>query len=346
MSDEQVRIAINRREWVHWSEYSLKVSIDAYSTLEFAAPFEHERAEFRVAFRPASYIPVAVDVWGETVFDGVMIDVDPDFDASRSTVKASAYSTPMVFEDCTLPDASLPFEYHALTLRGIANLVCKPFDLRVYFPDEDGPVFEKVAAEKDQKIQDFLVGLAKQRGFVVTNTNDGALLIWKARAPGHPVARLTDEQAPVLGLTTERNTREYFTSITGYTEAKKGRPGGRFTVQNPRLSAPPRPFAVKFDDTETGDVATATRAWLGRMFANMVSYDVHVATWRDPSGQLWAPNTTITLLAPKAMIYTETELLIREVTFSQSANETTATLKVVLPGAFAGDAPERMPWDE
>ena len=81
------------------------------------------------------------------------------------------------------------------------------------------------------------------------------------------------------------------------------------------------------------------------MFGNMAGFAATVATWRDPNGDLWAPNTTVTLVAPGAMVYTEFEFIIRAVQFSRDSRETTATLELVLPGSFSGEIPETLPWD-
>jgi prophage tail gpP-like protein len=68
--------------------------------------------------------------------------------------------------------------------------------------------------------------------------------------------------------------------------------------------------------------------------------------WRDPQGDLWQPNKTMLLTAPRAMIYRRTELLIRSVTLRQKADVETASLELCLPGAFNGKTPDFMPWDE
>jgi prophage tail gpP-like protein len=38
------------------------------------------------------------------------------------------------------------------------------------------------------------------------------------------------------------------------------------------------------------------------MFGNMAAYTLTVASWRDDAGKLWEPNTTVTLIAPGAMV--------------------------------------------
>ena len=82
------------------------------------------------------------------------------------------------------------------------------------------------------------------------------------------------------------------------------------------------------------------------MFGAMASYSVALSTWRDPAGNLWAPNTTLKLQAPGAMIYNSYEFIVRSVEFSKDSTSETARLNLVLPGAFSGQIPEALPWDE
>ena len=74
------------------------------------------------------------------------------------------------------------------------------------------------------------------------------------------------------------------------------------------------------------DAPAAVRARLGRMFANAFSVSVELPTWRDPGGRLWKPNTTVRLKAPDAMIYTESEFLIRNVVLRGNKDARTATI--------------------
>jgi len=81
------------------------------------------------------------------------------------------------------------------------------------------------------------------------------------------------------------------------------------------------------------------------MFASAISYNIEVATWRSPNGNLWSPNTTIKIQAPGAMIYEPYEFLIKSVTFKGERSGRIASLSLVLPGAFSGRIPEGLPWD-
>jgi hypothetical protein len=81
------------------------------------------------------------------------------------------------------------------------------------------------------------------------------------------------------------------------------------------------------------------------MFAEMARWTIpDLPTWRDPQGDVWTPNKTLMLKAPGAMVYDWYEMLIRSVVIHDDAAKQSATLGVVLPGAFSGEVPSTLPW--
>jgi prophage tail gpP-like protein len=255
------------------------------------------------------------------------------------------------------PKGAIKTEFKkGLTLKDIAQQLCDPFDLDCEFRGDVGPVFDRQSCGIEKKIHEFLVPLAKQRGFVITNTEDGKVLFWKTIARGVPVAQFVEGIAPLTKVRAKFSPQDYHSQITGYSPSKKGRPGGVTTVLNPWLgklletTAPIneyRPLSCKFDDTERADAPDSAKARMGRMFGNCCSWDIEeLPTWRDPDGKLWNPNTLITLLCSGAMVYRQSEMLIREVKLNQGIDKLSASLNVVLPGAFSGEIPQTLPWIE
>lgn len=367
--DEQVSLLIDRKLFAYWSDLEIKLSIDSFDTVGFSAPFEPDRQEFRETFRPFSFKPIQVLVAGEPIFTGTMVGVDPDFDATGKRVAITAYAQPGVLGDCTAPtgfghkgrsaSGAVKLEFTKLTLAAIAAQLCEPFGIEIEFRDPPGAPFEKVAIKIEEKIHSFLAELAKQRGLVMTNNSDGGLLFWQSVGRQHqaPVAQLVEGVPPLTGVKATFSPQEYYSEITGFAAAKHRKGGSRYTYRNPFLGAgldggtDPintfRPMSCKFDDTERGDAPDATKAKVGRMFANMAAFATdEMPGWRDRRGKIWDPNRAITLLAPSAMVYRETEMLIREVTLRQSKDKESAQLNLVLPGAFSGEIPERLPWSE
>lgn len=343
---EAVSILIGGTRYTGWNELELHLSLDTFDTIAFTAPFEPENVGFRDTFRPFSFKPLEVSVNDALVFTGTLVGVDPKTEPASRSVAVSGYATPGVLNDVSMPVSAFPLELAGLNLRQIAERVLEPFGLRVVVDGHVGAAFHRVALKPDESPLSFLAELAKQRGFVITNLEDGRVHFQRSVAPGSPIARLQEGARPLLSVSPTFSPQEYFSEITGLASAKAGRAGSAYTVRNPRLTGVIRPTTFTADDTEKGDIPAATSAKLGRMFGNMVAYVIELPTWRDPNGDLWWPNQTLTVTAPGAMIYRETELLIRDVTLKQSAGATTASLGLVLPGAFSGVVPERLPWDE
>lgn len=359
---DDVTILIDGEEFTSWPSLDIHTAMDSISMVGFNAPFEPERLVFRETFRPFQFKSVILNITGsegtadpgnpQKVFDGTLIDVSPDVDPNKSEVLVSSYALPGVLQDSNIPTSDLPTEFGGVKLDLLAELLLRPFSVSALHDADPGTAFEKVHLDIERKIFDFLSDLARQRNQVISNTADGELLFQQSAPVGKPVARLKDNEQPLLSVIPAFSPQEYFSEITGfvaYRKRRKGKPRRKasiFTVKNERLPGVLRPLNFLLNDTESADAPAAVNAKMGRMFANMAAYSAEVATWRDPQGELWSDNTTINLLAPSAMIYTETEFLIRTVTLHQTASRQTATLGLVLPGAFSGEIPETLPWEE
>ena len=366
--NENVQLLVGDTLLSHWSDLEIKLSTDSFDTVSFAAPFDPSRKELRELFQPFSFKPIKVLLNGDDLFTGTMIGVEPAFDANSGTVQISGYAQPAVLGDCTAPSGlgrkgrrsaigAVPLTFNKATLRDIATQLCEPFGLKCEFRGPAGAPFEKVAIKLDEKIHSFLVGLAKQRGLVLTNNVDGSLLFWQSIKRGSPVVQFVEGVTPLTGVQATFSPQEYYSEITGYAATKRRKGGSVSTYINPWLgsgiddgSGPinqHRPISCKFDDTERADAPAATKTKVGRMFANMAAWVTDaLPTWRDPQGKLWDPNTSINILAPSAMIYRDTELLIRDVVFKCNKDVLSATLGLVLPGAFSGEIPDNLPWIE
>ena len=345
VSENEVSLSIEKTRFRFWSGITITRSIDTFDTLEFTAPFESSNEDFKTIFAPFSYKTVSVAVGATPLFTGVMLAPIPRLDPEGKTVTVSGYSLPGVINDCNMPASAFPLEFSGQGLQDIAIVVARYFGLSVEFTEQQGPTFETVAADPTEKAFAFLTKLARQRNFVISSSPRGKLVFQRSIASGKPVARLSQGLAPLVSVTPEFKPQGYYTHISGLAPAVVGVDGSQYTVENLQLQGVIRPHTFKADDTESADVKGAVEAKMGRMFANAVSYSIQVSSWRDPLGNLWAPNTTITLLAEGAMIYSEYEFLVRSVTFSRDENSESATLKLVLPGAFSGQLPEAMPWD-
>jgi prophage tail gpP-like protein len=356
VTSDEVTLHIAGQRWRFFDDLEINLGLDSHPTVGFSAPFDHRRREFRDTFRQFSFRPLEVAIGGQRVFTGVLVEVQPRCEPDASTVSCAGYSKAAQLETLNLPADKLPFQASGLSLRQIAQQLAGAYDIGVEIEGPEGAAFRRVKTrskkidtqlDHEQKIGDFLIELAKQRGLLVSSTVTGDLLFRESVRPGNPVVRLAEGQPPLVSVAPTYNPQDYYTEITGFTSAKRGVTGSKYTQRLERLQGGTlRALSFKLDDIEKGDAAAAVKAKVGRMLANAFTVTLNVPTWRDPSGALWSPNTTITLTAPGAMIYRETELLVRDVFLKQSAGEQTASLGCVLPGTFGGEIPPRLPWED
>lgn len=345
-SDKEIALLIDGQRFRYWSEISITRAIDAVDTVEFSAPFDVDAPGFKQTFKPYTYRDIVVTVGGDPLFTGTMIDVNPVIEPTQKTLSVSCYATPGVLGDCTAPASAYPLEYNGQGLREIAAAQADQFGIAVQFNSDQGAIFDRVASAPDKTVLSFLIELAQQRNLIISSTPRGALLFSRSEPVSNPVAILRQGESPLIGVTPSFSPQQYHSHITGLHPIAVGTEGSQFTVKNPRLLGVTRPLTFTARDAKDGDVKEAVEAKAGRMFGNMASYSVEVAAWHDSSGKLWEPNTTIKLIAPDAMIYTEYNFIIRNVRFSKTESEETATLNLVMPGSFEGKIPESLPWDD
>jgi prophage tail gpP-like protein len=341
----EIAVNIDGKRYRYWTQASVTRSLDAPDTVSFSSPFEPDRAELREAFKPFSFKDLDVDVDGARIFSGTLVTAEPDLSENSTIVDCSGYARAGVLQDCTAPPSLWPVEYDGLTLPQIADALCDPFGLSPVFEAPAGSSFERVSIGAGESVWRFLSSLAHDRGLVIGTNADGDPVFRQSVQAGQPVARLKQGDSPLQSVRVAFSPQEYYTHITAHEPARAGTDGSQYTAANPFSVDGLRPHVFEPRDAETAGVQAAAEAKLGRMFANVVEYDVEVAGWEDASGNLWEPNTIVTLDAPGAMIYRETAMLIRSVTLDTDERSKTATLRLVLPGAFAGEAPEALPWD-
>lgn len=344
--NDEVSLLIDGIQFRYWTEIAINRAIDNMDSISFAAPFNPDSPEFRELFRPFSYRKAEVYIGEKLFFTGVIVSNPPKLDEQSNTVTVTAYSLPGVLNDCTMPASSFPLEFNNQDLRPIAQTIASPFGVRADFAASVGAAFERVEIKEGQSAMSFLIQLAKQRNIVITSTTRGGLLFWKSISTGTPVARLEQGASPVLNIDLQFASQDYYSHITGVQTMSIWAEGGQYTARNTRLNGVIRPHTYSIPDAEGGSVKDAVNAKLGRMFGNSVAYSVTVQSWRDNNGDLWQSNRLVSLLAPGVMIYNAYNFLVRGVKFEANRDRQIATLELVLPGAFSGEIPEALPWDE
>ncbi|MCP4568028.1 MAG: hypothetical protein GY841_10660 [FCB group bacterium] len=343
-----VTVLIDGVRFRYWTRIRMTFALDSMDTVELEAPFEPDDPAFREAFRPFTYKPLVVSVNDVVVFTGTMVAVNPGTSADSSTAVVMAYSKPGVLNDCTAPYSALPLEFKKQNLHQIADAVIAPFELTREAEAEPGPAFEKVRLKPTQTILSFLTELAKQRNQVIASTSTGAIIFRQSATATSPAAIFREGVSPLLRAAAAFNPQEYYSQITGLKPVKvRAIQSNHYTVNNTFLSDVIRPHMFETPDIKSADIKPVVLAKGSRMFANAASYTIDLDTWRTKDSKfLWSPNMTIRLYSPGAMVYNDYDFIVRRVELNQTSDAETASLQLALPGAYEGEPPDRLPWDE
>ncbi len=341
-----VTLTINGKVFRFWSNVNITQHLDAVSTVNFNSPFEPDQEIFREAFRPYSYQEVRIDVGGQLLFTGTLVNPVPTLGPRERSVSARCYSKPGVLSDCTPPASAYPLQWDAATLRTIAADVCRPFGVSVVFPEGSGLVFERISLDPGSKVMPDLARFASQRNLVIRSNERGQLVFLRPKETGEPVARFREGLGPLQSVTPSIGSQQFYSHITGVAPSIVGLEGPQATVVNPRLKGVLRPYVYPASDTEEGGLQEAVRSKIGRMYAESASYEVELDTWRDVDGNIWQPGDFVTLTAPGCMVYSEYTFQIRTVYLKATPNEQSATLNLIIPGTLSGKVPETLPWDD
>ncbi len=342
MSDNVIKLVIGSDEFKFWSSFSITRSIDTLDVFNFDAPFG-ENSGIKDAIKPLQFKPGQLFIDDELLSTIVLVNPLPTLNAESNSISVDGYSKPGVLNDCNIKQDRYPIQLKDQTLEQIANTLAVFFGVEVEFTGSSGAKFKKVKLEIDWKPLNFLIKLAKERGFLISNTVDGKLLFWKLNKKAVTTA-LKEGQTPLLSVTPNFSPQKYFSEVTGLSSRSVIKDPESVTIDNKNLSVN-RPFAYRVKNRLFGaDLKNAVKWKMGLMIGNAIKYSIVVQGLRDERGEIWKPNTFINLTAPSTYVNNETKFVIKNLTLSKGDAETT-TMDLVLPESYSGEIPERLPWD-
>jgi LysM repeat protein len=335
-------VIIDNLSFQFFSSYTIISNIGSLDTISIASPY-FDTPEYRNTFQPLHYKSAAIYYGKDLFFNGILIAPNSQIEPQSETMNLNFYPKCGILQDCPLPISYYPIELNNLNLKQIAETVASVFSIKVEFIGDPGASFEKVGLSPTEKPLNFLIGLAKKRGFLITNNINGDLLIWKAEI-SNPVAFVKEGELPFISCTPSFDPQNYYSSITGLTPETEEKEADSYTWENPFLSGISRPLTIEINDIENGDLKSAVEAAAGRMFAQN-KYPLVLNTHRDENNNFFQKNTMIRSLAPKSNIYNETDFLIEKAILTRTIQGDTAQINQILPGAYTGELPEVVPWE-
>jgi hypothetical protein len=328
-----------------FNDFEMARSIDAIGKASFTVPNEKEMREL---FVPVYYPQIVISIGDKVRFTGRCNSRENDNGSDIKTSNVTAFSLPGILEISGPPIEAFPLEYKKWNLQGIASDLCWKQGISTVFEEDSGGWFKRVDFTPWKSSLQFLSDLAKERGFVVSDNENGELVFWTGKPSGNPVGSYRKGTFPCTNVSMSIDDERFYSSVSGYVTGRTHRQyrGKSYTIQNNYITDIIRPHLEAFQDIDEGELPAAVNALAGRMFSDVVSVNVELATWYDDNGNLFEPNTTIMVQSEEDDIPEPYEFMISTVTLSKTDQKLTASLNCVIPGVFSGEIPERMPWQK
>ena len=278
--------------------------------------------------KPYAYPPAKAYIGGQLVISGYLYDTGSALSDDGTVKNIGGYS-----RTADLIDSSMrpPYEESNVTLKQRAEKLVQAHGIKAVFEADTGGPFDRVTAGESDTIYSHLSKLARERGVLISSTPDGNLLFIEANTKAAPVATLEEGQPPVGKYNAEFKGRRRFNTYRAINTTPFGSNEGIAKDERvPRSRI--RTFRVQ--ESLTGEIETAAKWERSKTLADALTIPVPVIGWLDPRGNLWQPNTKVTLISPSIHVPNGFDFLIRSVEFNERGNEKSAVLNLIPPQVY------------
>lgn len=298
---------------------------------------------------PFSYSECFIYIGGILQMKGILYNVGHAIDEGGSVKNLEIYS-----KTADLIDSSVrfPFETNNMTLferiesqlnSTVTNRQFSELSVEIDDGVDIGSKFSRIDAKYSDNCFERIAKLAAERGLLVSNTIEGNLLIIKPNVNSKPVGTIIEGDSITEKFNIEFKGRErwkYYQSFSSSSKSSKTKK----TQEASDLSIPRDRF-LSFDapDSLPGEAKNAAEWKKNKSAADSLDMKFPVREWYAPNGEIWQPNTTVSVVSPTIGITTGYTFLIVAVEYNYNSDGSPAVLDLKPPTAYTTGIIEE-PW--
>jgi len=338
-----VAIDIAGKRITGWTGVTIEQAIDnCADAFSISAPFDPERQDLRERFKPFAYRPCKVYIDDELIITGNIEKIEVTQSESGRVLTVQGRNKTGVLVDCYIDEVG--YQYDGLRLADVLIKLVQKYGIEVHYKNNTNPIPE-CAARPGEKIFDFAAKLAESFGLFFSSDEQGRLVLsYPPKASEIPVASIVAGKSPYLGGSASYDGSIRFSRYKIIASDYGAKPEADWADDS---GVPVYRHSVEtIEGAIPEERRRAARHKRALALARSASITVSVSGWRDAKGALWQKGSTITLLAPALMVYTETPFVVAGATLRlDEATGQTTELRLVLPQTFQDKMPEEYPWD-
>lgn len=326
-----------------WTKVGVTRSLDAMSgsfDLELTWKWQGSEQQYKKFVKSIQQGQACtVDIGGERVITGYVDDWVPSYDESTVTISVSGRDKTADLVDCSIDYPSGQFNNQ--TLKQIADVVCKPFGIKVIVNTDVGEPFQRIQIEQGETPHELLSRLAKQRGVLLTSDTFGNLVITRASKEKAGVSLILGEN--IKAARGRFSWRQRFSNFTikaagaghgNWDTAPISAVGGiKADVKDSEIGRY-RPMIIVNEEITTAEGAARRGQWeRQRSIGKSNTAEYTVTGWRIPqTGKLWNINTIVPVI--DEILGLDEEMLILSIMFTEDDAGRLAVISVVRPDSM------------
>jgi prophage tail gpP-like protein len=281
--------------------------------------------------KPYGYQNAGVYLGGELVVSGRIYGIENTFSENgrKKILEGWSYTV-----DAVDSNVQPPYEEKKVTLEKRAETLLRPLGISVVFENIiDAPdPFDRVTANKDDKIFDHLLSLAKQRGVLISSTPAGEMLFTRAATLGKPLGTIIEDLVPGMSYNAKFDGRSRFNTYRAVGQTPRKKP--LVAIATDTVVPPSRFLTISSDENTLANIKLTADWARSKQLAKALEIPFPVSSWYAPTGDLWSENSIVTVVSPTVGAPNGFNFLIRRVEYKFSREGTTAVLGLVPPQAF------------
>ena len=296
----------------------------------------------------------------EELLTGLIMNTGLVSQKNESLETIHGISKPGILANVDYPKELYPLQYSGASLELICKRIANHYGLKLYIKGaailEAKKTYESVECKPTEKIYNFLVRIAKERGITVAHDNEGKLMLYKYTNQLKADVRISDEES-MIKMTLPANQQVMHNTCMAISdegldvEAGEDSESGevtKVTVRSPFLYTDlklNKTVTMKLEDPTADNLRSYASSELAKEARNFaISFEKD--KW-DFNGRIGRAGFYIDVNAPSLFLKEETKMVLETQTFTKTAkNPQMMTGTCVLPCVYTGVLPKSSPFKQ
>jgi prophage tail gpP-like protein len=338
INNQNISVLIDNNLLENWESVNINDPLDGFDQVTLTGVIDDN---ILAILKPLQFQTLQLFVGAELYFTGYIINTAPSVNAKAKVFVIQAVTKCAMIQFIT----AKPQDFDKVNLITIAQTITQGLDFLVTSNVTTTPFDFLSETENNKTIFDFLKPLAHARGLIFSNDALGNLVLLQAASNSIAVADLQENTAPVISINPKYNIDGYYSHIKAAQDVGlKDEEASTATFVNPFLRNITKTKIIQIDNIDGSSAVTEkVQQEASRMFGNVFSVPIGLATIYTPSKQVWKTNTFINLTAPSVLIKDKYKFIVKDVILNITNNSHTANLVLGLPNVYTGSIPSSLP---